>query len=452
MATFAQRNIKERFMLTLSQPEFAERRRRLIEKLPTDSIALIPSAKEILRNGFDNTFQFRQNSDFWYLTGYNEPDAVLLLIPGRAEGEVVLFNLPNDPKAEIWTGRRSGQSGACRDFGMHQAFVIDEFDKKLPEFFNDRNTIYYPIGRNMKFDRQVIDAMNRSRAGVRRGATAPNLFCNLDPLLHSMRVIKSDAEIAMMQKANDISSEAHRMAMRACPTSAYEYELEGIIRGHCYQQGCRDMAYTPIVGAGENACILHYVTNTAPIKKNDLVLIDAGGEYQHYASDITRTFPANGRFQGEQKIIYDIVLETQLKLIAMVKPGVNWDSIQQSCRRFLTEGLIAADILKGSLDELLQKQAYTPFYMHLFGHYLGLDTHDAGSYKDNGHWPDLQAGMVFTIEPGLYISANTPDVDPRWWNIGVRIEDNIVVTENGQRNLTTAPKSVADIEALMREM
>lgn len=437
-------------MLMISQKEYAERRQRLMAQLPQNSIALIPAAKEMLRNGFDNVFQFRQNSDFWYLTGYNEADAVLLLIPGRAEGEVVLFNLPNDPKAEIWNGRRSGQTGAVRDFGIHEAFVIDTFNEKLPEFFKDKTSVYYPIGRNAEFDRQMIDAMNRSRAGVRRGAVAPNLFCNLDPLLHGLRVIKSESEIAIMQKANDISSEAHRLAIQACKPEMFEYELEGIIRGHCYRNGCRDMAYGPIVGAGENACILHYVTNTAQIKENDFVLIDAGGEYQNYAADITRTFPVNGRFQGEQKAVYEIVLETQLKLIAMIKPGLNWDVIQQSCRRFLTEGLMAVGVLKGSIDELLEKQAYTPFYMHLFGHHLGLDTHDAGAYRENDQWIDLKPRMVFTIEPGLYISANTPNVDPRWWNIGVRIEDNIVVTDNGYRNLTTAPKTVAEIEALMR--
>lgn len=437
-------------MLTITAQEFSQRRQQLIAQLPTNSIALIPSAKEILRNGFDNTFQFRQNSDFWYLTGFNEPDAVLALIPGRAEGEVVLFNRPTDPKAEIWTGRRAGQSGACRDFGMDQAFLIERLDEKLPELLKDRASIYYPIGRNTEFDHQVMNAMNRARAGVRRGATAPNNFCNLDPLLHGMRVIKSEAEIAIMQHANDISSEGHRMAMRACKPGQYEYALEGIIRGHCYTNGCRDMAYGPIVGAGENACILHYVTNTAQIKENDLVLIDAGGEYQNYASDITRTFPANGRFQGEQKAVYEVVLATQMKLLSIIKPGLNWDVIQQTCRRSLTEGLVAIGLLQGSVDGLLEQQAYLPFYMHLFGHYLGLDTHDAGSYKVDGHWPDLQPNMVFTIEPGLYISANTPNVDPRWWNIGVRIEDNIVVTKDGHRNLTTAPKTVAEIEALMQ--
>lgn len=437
-------------MLTISQQEYAERRQRLIAQLPQNSIALIPSAKEILRNGFDNTFQFRQNSDFWYLTGYDEPDSILLLIPGRAEGEVVLFNRPTDPKAEIWTGRRSGQIGACRDFGMNEAFLIETFDEKLPGFLKDKASIYYPIGRDMAFDRKVLKAMNKARAGVRRGAVAPDNFCNLDPLLHGMRVIKSDAEIALMQKANDISSEGHRMIMQACKPGQYEYELESVIRGQCYKNGCRDMAYTPIIGAGENACILHYITNTAQIKENDLVLVDAGGEYQNYSSDITRTFPANGRFQGEQKAIYEIVLATQLKLIEMIKPGLNWDVIQQTCRRSLTEGLISVGILNGSIDSLMEQQAYLPFYMHLFGHYLGLDTHDAGSYKANGHWPDLKAGMVFTVEPGLYISANTPNVDPRWWNIGVRIEDNIVVTQDGYRNLTTAPKTVGEIESVMQ--
>lgn len=437
-------------MLTISQQEYAQRRQRLLAQLPQNSIALIPSAKEILRNGFDNTFQFRQNSDFWYLTGYDEPDAVLLLIPGRAEGETVLFNRPTDPKAEIWTGRRSGQIGACRDFGMNQAFLIETFEEQLPTFLKDKTSVYYPIGRNAEFDQQIMTGMNRARAGVRRGAIAPDNFCNLDPLLHSMRVIKSEAEIAVMQKANDISSEAHRLVMRGCHPGRFEYELEGIMRGYCYTNGCRDMAYGPIVGANENSCILHYVANNAQINDGDLVLVDAGGEYQNYSSDITRTFPANGRFQGEQKAVYEVVLATQLTLIEMIKPGVNWDTIQQACRRSLTEGLVDLGILQGNIDSLLEQQAYLPFYMHLFGHHLGLDTHDAGRYRENGHWIDLKPNMVFTVEPGLYISANTPGVDQRWWNIGVRIEDNIVVTQTGYRNLTTAPKTVADIEAIMR--
>lgn len=434
----------------ISQQEYAQRRQQLIAQLPPHSVALVPAAKEILRNGFDNYFPFRQNSDFWYLTGYEEPDAVLLLIPGRAEGEVLLFNRTTDPKAEIWTGRRSGQVGACRDFGMHQAFAIDTFEEKLPEFLKDKHSVYYPVGRSSEFDQKVLNGMNRARAGVRRGATAPNSFCNLDPLLHPMRVIKSEAEIAIMQKVNDISSEGHRQIMRKCRPGQYESTLDGIMRGYCYEQGCRDMAYSPIVGAAENACILHYVANTAAITEKDLVLVDAGGEYQHYASDITRTFPASGRFQGEQKAVYEVVLETQLKLIEMIKPGLNWDEIQQACRRSLTEGLIRLGILKGSTDHLMEQQAYMPFYMHLFGHHLGLDTHDAGTYKVDGRWIDLKPGMVITIEPGLYISANTPNVDPRWWNIGVRIEDNIVVTQEGHRNLTTAPKTIAEIEALMQ--
>jgi len=439
-------------MLTLSADVFAKRRQRVLAELPPDAIAIIPSASDILRNGFDNTFSFRQNSDFWYLTGYNEADAVLLLAPHRPEGEMVLFNLPKDPSAEIWTGRRAGQDGACRDFGMDQAFPIDSFTEKLPQFFKDRRQVYYPVGRKPEWDRQILDAMHRARAGVRRGAIAPDTFCNSDAILHPMRVIKSKEEIVLMQHANDISSEAHRLAMQHCRPGLYEYTLEGIIRGHCMTYGCRDMAYTPIIGAGENACVLHYVTNNAPIKDNDLVLIDAGGEYQYYASDITRTFPANGRFHGEQKAVYEVVLATQLALLDLVKPGINWDSIQKSCRKELTQGLIDIGILHGSCDTLLEQEAYRPFYMHLFGHYLGLDTHDAGRYNnEQGEWPTLSAGMVFTIEPGLYIQANTPNVDPRWWNIGVRIEDNIVVTENGHHNMTTAPKSIADIEALMRD-
>lgn len=437
-------------MLTISQQEFSARRQRLMAQLPAKSIVLIPSAKEILRNGFDNEFTFRQNSDFWYLTGFHEPEAVLVLMPGHADGEVIFFNRPSDSKAEVWTGKRAGQQGVREHFGADQSFPIQTLEEKLPHLLKDKEQVYYPLGRKTEFDLIVIAAISGARAAVRRGAVSPDHVHNIEPLLHGMRLLKSEQEIALMQKANDISSEAHRRIMRACRPGMHEYELEAVMRGYCYSQGCRDMAYSPIVGSAENACVLHYVANNAVIKERDLVLVDAGGEYQHYASDITRTFPANGRFQGEQKAVYEVVLATQQTLLESIKPGVNWDVIQQTCRRSLTEGLVALGILHGSADELIAKEAHLPFYMHLFGHWLGLDTHDAGSYKFNGAWPTLQPNMVFTVEPGLYISAQTPGVDPRWWNIGVRIEDNVVVTPQGHHNLTTAPKTVADIETWMR--
>lgn len=437
-------------MLTITQQEFVDRRKRLMAQLPPNSVVLIPSAKEILRNGFDNEFAFRQNSDFWYLTGFHEPDAILVLMPGNPDGEVIFFNRPSDPKAEIWTGKRAGQKGVCENLGADLAFPINAFEEHLPGLFKDKEYVYYSLGRQPEFDRLIMSGICRARAAVRRGAVAPDNIHNIEPLLHGLRLLKSDAEIAIMQKANDISSEAHRRVMSACRPGMFEYELEAVMRGYCYSKGCRDMAYSPIVGTGENACTLHYVANNSLINENDLVLVDAGGEYQHYSSDITRTFPANGHFQGEQKAIYEIVLAAQLKLLEILKPGLNWDVIQQTCRRSLTEGLVDVGILTGSIDELIAKEAYMPFYMHLFGHYLGLDTHDAGNYKFNGEWPTLQPNMVFTVEPGLYISANTPHVDPRWWNIGVRIEDNVVITSNGYKNLTTAPKTVAEIEALMR--
>lgn len=430
--------------------EHITRRQALLSSAPKDSLVLIPAAKEILRNGQDNHFEFRQNSDFWYLTGFREPEAVLVLAPGRAEGETILFNRIRNPAEEVWTGKRAGQEGARQHYGMDQAFPIETFEQRLPELMSGRSAIYYPIARSMEFDRKILKALDHVRSKLRRGAVAPDHIVNSETLLHEMRVIKSDAELALMKNLNRISGEAHIQMMQQSKPGMFEYEYEAIIRHHCYQHGCRALAYSPIVGSGHNACVLHYVENNRQTQAGDLVLIDAGGEYEGYASDITRTFPVNGRFTPEQKVIYNIVLKAQETCLAIIKPGFVWSDIQTATVQVITEGLLDAGILNGNVNTLIEQKAYLPFYMHLAGHFLGLDTHDAGIYFPKGKPRTLEKGMVFTIEPGIYIAPDNQDVDARWRGIGVRIEDNVIVTATGLENMTAfVPKSVNDIETLM---
>lgn len=430
--------------------EHVTRRKILLASVPKDSLILIPAAKEVLRNGQDNHFEFRQNSDFWYLTGFREPEAVLVLAPGRPEGETILFNRVRNPAEEVWTGKRAGQEGACQYYGMDQAFPIEIFEQQLPELMSGRSVVYYPVARHMEFDRKVLKALSQVRARVRKGVIAPDQIMNIETLLHEMRVIKSDAELALMNHLNRISGEAHIQMMQASKPGMFEYEYEAIIRHHCYRHGCRSLAYSPIVGSGEHACILHYVENNRQTQDGDLILIDAGGEYEGYSSDITRTFPVNGRFTPEQAVIYNIVLTAQETCLAMIKPGLVWSELQTTTIQVLTEGLVDAGILKGKVPSLIEQKAYFPFYMHLAGHFLGLDTHDAGIYFPKGTARVLTRGMVLTIEPGIYIAPDNEQVDPRWRGIGVRIEDNVVVTDTGLNNMTAfVPKSVSDIEALM---
>lgn len=432
----------------ISQQHYAHRRQTLAEKLLPGSIVFIPGAAEIIRNGIDNTFPFRQNSDLLYLTGFLEPDAILVLAPGRDEGETILFNRPKNSEQETWTGIRAGQKGACDHYGMDQSFDIALFTEKLPDLLNGYEYIYYPIGQNATFDQTMLKAFNDVRNNTRKGAMPPCHFANIETPLHEMRRIKSAEELELMRFANTVSSEAHRLVMQACKPGTYEYELEAIMRQHCVKHNMRDMAYSPIVGAGKNACILHYVENNCQANNGDMVLVDAGGEYQGYSSDITRTFPANGKFTTEQKALYEVVLTAQQSMINSIRPGTTWNTIQDTVAFTLTEGLIELGILKGNTQDLVETKAYRPYYMHLPNHWLGLDTHDVGTYSDNGKPVPLVPGMVTTAEPGLYITEGS-DCDERWWNIGIRIEDNVIVTENGHENMTSVVKKVDEIEAVM---
>jgi Xaa-Pro aminopeptidase len=434
----------------LTQKNFAERRQKVMQAIGKGSVMILPAAAELVRSG-DTDHLYRQNSDFYYLTAFKEPQAVMVLIPGRAEGDYVLFNRPRDPSMEVWVGPRAGQEGACKDFGAKQSFPIESIDEKMLQLLSNCQRIYYPLGANLAFDQQVMAWVNKARAQVRSGVSAPSEFVHSGEILHEMRLRKDADEIALMRKAAQISAQAHLKTMQVCRPGMMEYELQAELLADFCRHGAYPPAYPCIVGAGANSCVLHYVDNNAPMKDGDLVLIDAGGEYEYYTSDITRTFPVNGRFNPEQRAIYELVLQIQLAVIAKVKPGVLWPVLQETAIQTLTEGLLRLGILQGDLKQLVEKKAYFQLYMHNIGHWLGLDTHDVGKYRLGAEWRKLEPGIVHTVEPGIYIRPDT-NVDKKWWNIGVRIEDDILVTANGCEVLTKdVPKQIDEIEQLMQQ-
>lgn len=433
----------------IKMTEYAKRRKELMQKVGKNSIVILTSAPTLKRNS-DTDFPFRQNSDFYYLTGFEEPEAVAILAPKRKNGEFILFNRVRDRDMEIWEGYRAGQEGARKLFGANEAYPISELESKLPELLEGCERIHYSLGIDKHFDHVLLNAVNKIRGKIRNGMQSPIEFVDITDTIHEMRLIKSPAEIAIMRKAAEISATAHVRAMQFCKPGLNEYQLEAELTHEFQRNGARFPAYTPIVGSGEYSCILHYNSNNKVIKDGEMVLIDAGGEYQNYASDITRTFPANGKFSPEQRAIYDIVLKAQIAGIKAVKPGVLWPAVQNVMVKIITQGLIDVGLLKGKLDDLIEKHAYFPFYMHKSGHWLGLDVHDVGRYKLEGKWRKFEPGMVLTVEPGIYISSDLKNVPARWHNIGVRIEDDVLVTEKGHDVLSKdVPKSIADIEALM---
>lgn len=433
----------------VNQEEYQARRSRLARLLPDDAVALVSAARELPRNG-DAHYRFRQDSNFYYLTGFNEPDAVLFIVSGK-EGRSILFNRARHPDEEQWTGKRLGQEGAITVLGMHQAFPISRMADELPVLLSGQSSIYYPFGHCAELEEPIKKALQFLKHQVRRGVKAPEALVDLGPILGEMRLFKSEGELALMRKAASVSVAGHLRAMKACRHLAYEFELEAELFYEFSRQGCRSVAYGSIVGSGENACILHYTENNSPLQSGDLVLIDAGGEYENYAADITRTLPVSGRFSLEQRKIYELVLQAQQAGIAMIKPGLPWNAVQQTIIRILTSGLCDLGLLHGAIETLIEQEAYKPFYMHNSGHWLGLDVHDSGQYKINNVWRPLEPGMVLTVEPGLYISSGMSGIDKRWWGIGVRIEDDILVTSSGHEILTAAlPVQADEIEALMR--
>lgn len=436
-------------MISIPKSEYARRRKALMAQMEPNSIAILPAAPVYIRNR-DVEHVYRQDSDFQYLTGFPEPEAVMALIPGREHGEYVLFCRERDPERELWDGLRAGQDGAISQFGADDAFPIGDIDDILPGLIEGRERVYYAIGSNQEFDHRLMEWVNHIRAKARQGAMPPNEFVALNHLLHDMRLYKSAAEVKVMKEAAEISARAHIRAMQASRAGLFEYHLEAELDYEFRKGGAKMPAYGSIVAAGRNACILHYRENDAALKDGDLVLIDAGCEIDCYASDITRTFPVSGRFSPEQKAIYELVLKANEEAFKFIAPGRHWNEAHEATVRMITAGLVDLGLLEGDVDELIASEAYKPFYMHRAGHWLGMDVHDVGDYKVGGQWRVLEVGMAMTVEPGIYIAPDNDKVAKKWRGIGVRIEDDVVVTKKGCEILTNGvPKTVAEIEALM---
>ncbi len=429
--------------------EFARRRRRLLKTLTPGSVAILATSSVQLRNR-DNEYPFRPDSDFFYLTGFPEPEALLVLVPGRKEGEYLLFCRDKDPAMELWTGSRVGTLGAKEHYGANEAYPIAQLDEVMLGLLENRSRIYYTLGTNASWDERVLGWINQVRRKARGGVQAPGEFIGLDQLIHEMRLRKSPSEIRLMEEAARITSEAHCRAMGVCRPGCYEYQLEAELLHTFIQRGARSPAYPSIVGGGSNACTLHYTTNDCLLQDGDLVLIDAGCEYQGYAADITRTFPVNGRFSDPQRRVYDWVLAAQQAAIAQVKSGKSWNDPHEAAVKVLTQGLVELGLLTGKVKTLIKEEKYKRFYMHRTGHWLGMDVHDVGSYRSGDDWRLLEPGMVMTVEPGLYIPGGQEDIPQDYWDIGIRIEDDVLVTEGDPVILTGGvPKETSAIEALM---
>jgi Xaa-Pro aminopeptidase len=432
----------------IGRKEFSRRRKQLMRMMGSDSIAIIPTAPVRTRNR-DVEFPFRPDSDFYYLTGFAEPEAVAVLVPGRGHGEYLLFCRERDPQMETWTGRRAGTAGAVESWDADDAFPVTDIDDILPGLLERCDRVFYTMGNDPAFDRRILEWVNRLRQGGRSGTRAPDEFISLEHLLHDMRLYKSRSEARVMRTAAKVACSAHRRAMQACRPGIHEYQVEAELL-HEFRRAGMEPAYPGIVGGGENGCILHYTANNSELLDGDLLLIDAGAEYDCYASDVTRTFPVNGRFSDAQKALYEVVLAAQLAAIKKVVPGNHWNDPHTAAVRVLTRGLIKLGILKGKPAELIRQEAYRRFYMHRTGHWLGMDVHDVGDYKVGGEWRVLEPGMVLTVEPGLYIPAGSRGVARKWWNTGIRIEDDVLVTRDGHEVLSAAaPKTVDEIESLM---
>lgn len=429
--------------------EHARRRKQLMETMGNGSIAIIPTSTIHIRNR-DVEFPFRADSDFFYLTGFAEPEAVAVLVPHRPQGEYILFCRERDPERETWDGLRAGLDGATATYGADDAFPFSDMDDILPGLLENKSRVYYTMGLDAEFDQRVVGWVRAVRGRGRAGVRAPEEFIALGHILHDMRLYKSKGEIAAMRQAAQITVEAHRRAMRVCHPGMYEYQIEAELQHAFMHGGARSTAYPPIVGGGANGCILHYRENASVLQDGELLLIDAGAEFDCYAADVTRTFPVNGRFTPAQREAYEVVLEAQLAAIDKAVPGNHWNEPHEAAVRVITKGLMEMGILKGKLPALLKAEAYKPYYMHRTGHWLGMDVHDVGDYKVGGQWRVLEPGMVLTVEPGLYFKAGTRGLAKRWWNIGIRIEDDVLIAKSGNEVLTAeAPKTVDQIESLM---
>jgi Xaa-Pro aminopeptidase len=420
-------------MSAATQAEFSRRRKLLMRQMGRDAIAVLPAAPPRQRNN-DVEYNYRQDSDFHYLTGFDEPEAVAVLVPGRPQGEYILFVRDRNPEREIWDGKRAGPSGAVKDYGADDAFPIGDLDEILPGLLESRSRVYHTMGVYAEFDQRVMAWVNTLRSQARAGRHPPQEFAALDHVLHDMRLFKSKTEVSIMRRSGQIAAHAHVRAMKFAHPGATEYQVMAELL-HEFHRHNADISYHPIVGTGANSCVLHYRANDQTLRDGDLLLIDAGCELDFYASDITRTIPVNGRFSSEQRAVYEVVLAAQRAAFAEVYPGNHWNAPHDAAVRATTQGLMKLGLLKGRLPQLIRDGAYKRYFMHRTGHWLGMDVHDVGDYKVGDEWRVLEPGMVFTVEPGVYIAAGSK-APKRFWNTGVRIEDDV-------------PRDADEIEQLM---
>jgi Xaa-Pro aminopeptidase len=426
------------------RPQLAEFMRRMDQK----AVAIIPGAREATRSN-DTNYRFRQDSDFYYLTGFEEPEAIAVIAPSRPE-KFTMFLRPRDPEREIWDGRRAGIEGAKKEFGAEEAFPISEFGDKLEQILDGASQLYYRLGVHPDLDDLIISRIASMRAVNRKPIHPPATIIDPATIVHEMRVLKSADELELMQRAADIAAEAHCEAMKSVRQGMKEYEVEALIEQIFRRRGANGPAYTSIVGAGANATILHYINNDGELRDGELLLVDAGAEYKGYASDITRTYPINGKFTKPQREIYDLVLEAQMSCVEMVRPGVTHEELKTHSTEVLTAGMVRLGLLQGDPKELIKEEKFKQFYMHGLGHMLGIDVHDVGRYYYDKQSRALEPGVVMTVEPGIYVAPDTKDVPEQYLGIGVRIEDDVLCTANGPRVLTDkVPKKAEEIEKLM---
>ena len=439
--------------MSINTADYKKRRNQLMSMMSPGSVALIPGASPARRNR-DIQYLFRQDSDFFYLTGFSEPDALLLLVPGREHGQEILFCAERDPRAERWDGERLGPERATQHLGVDDAFPIADMDDILPGLLESRGRIYMTLGEYPEFDSRLLAWVADIRKREAGGAQPPGEFLELKHLLHELRLYKSAKELQLMRTAAQITSTAHRRAMQVCEPGMLESQLEAELTYEFMSHGARSPAYPCIVGGGENACVMHYVDNSAMLKKNDLVLIDAGCEYQHYAADVTRTFPVNGKFSAPQRRLYDIVLQANEAAISQCQPGNHFNAPHEAAVRVIVMGLVALGLLEGEVDQIIETEAYKSLYPHKTSHWLGIDVHDVGDYRIDTSWREFEPGMVLTIEPGIYIprDASTTHLPNTYRGMGIRIEDDVLITRRGCEVLTDGvPKQPDAIEALMAE-
>tara|TARA_B110000467_G_C18337980_1_gene500083 strand:- start:2852 stop:4156 length:1305 start_codon:yes stop_codon:yes gene_type:complete len=425
---------------------FSERRDLLADKVLEDS-AIIVSAASVKSRISDTEYSYRQDSNFYYLSGYEEPESLILIRPNQDKERFIIFCRDRDPLREQWDGFRTGQEGVIQDYGADAAYSINSIDEIMPKLLEGAKNIYFSMSAPCGVDAKISSWVEDIRKNTRSGAEPPQNLLSLDSILHEMRLIKESDEMDLMKQAANITTEAHIRAMQSVRPGMYEYQLEAEYLYAFNKNGARSPAYNSIVGGGNNSCILHYVENNAELKDGDLVLVDAGCEYQYYASDVTRTFPVNGKFSPEQREIYSIVLEAHKQSMEQAKPGNKWNLMHEKSVEVIVEGLLSIGLLQGSRDEIIDKGEYSKFYMHRIGHWLGMDVHDVGSYKQDGDWRPLEEGMVMTVEPGIYILDSMEGVDDKWKGIGVRIEDDIAITESGFEILTPdVPRTIEEVE------